>query len=284
MTERDAKELEQELTDARARIADLERALETARRSNDRADRMAILGTMVAGVAHDINTPMGAIKANTDLIARSIQMLQKAFDSDAFKEVVAGDRKVQRARDILEQSNDTTKLAAERIIELVRSLRTFSRDSGEKEELDLHESLEATLAVLNHQLKRGVEVVKSYGTVPRCKFRPGQLSQVFMNLLVNAVQAMDGQGKITIETGIDPDQNAVVVRIRDTGRGIAPEVLPKIFDSGFTTKSAEAGTGLGLGICRRIVEEHLGEIGCQSEVGVGTTFTLRLPCVGGAGA
>jgi len=275
MNERDAKEKE-----LHERIANLERALEAASRQSDRADRMAILGTMVAGVAHDINTPMGSIKANTDLIARAHDMLHTAFESGALAEALAGDKKTRRALTILKQSNDTTKLAVERIVELVRSLRTFSRDSGEKEELDLHENLEATLVVLHHQLKYGVEVVKEYGDVPKCCFRSGQLSQVFMNLLVNAVQAMDGRGKLIIETSANPEQRSIFVRIRDTGKGIAPEILPKIFDAGFTTKSAEAGTGLGLAICRRIVREHDGDIECESEVGVGSTFTVRLPCSG----
>jgi two-component system NtrC family sensor kinase len=276
MAQRDADGEDPALSEARARIVALEAALEAARRTSDRADRMSVLGTMVAGVAHDINTPVGSIKANTDLIARALEMIQKAFETEAGQALLATEKKLPRALSILQQSNDTNKLAAARIIELVGSLRTFSRDAGDKEELDVHEALEATLVLLRHQLRKGVDIEKRYGSVPRCNLRPGQMSQVFMNVLVNAVQAMDGQGKITIETGVE--DGAAVVRFSDTGRGIPAEALPKIFEAGFTTKSADAGTGLGLSICRRIVEEHDGTIECTSVVGTGSTFTVRLPC------
>ena len=160
--------------------------------------------------------------------------------------------------------------------EIVRSLRNFARlDEAEMKEADLHEGINSTLILVNHHLKGRIEVVKDYGVLPRIVCYPSRLNQVFLNLLVNAAQAIEGEGKIEVETGVEEDR--VFVVIRDSGKGIEGSHLDKIFDPGFTTKGVGVGTGLGLSICYQIVQDHGGEIGVESEVGVGSTFTVWLP-------
>ena len=141
--------------------------------------------------------------------------------------------------------------------------------------MDLHEGIENTLTLVQHELRNRVDVEKDYGDIPRVKCYSNQLKQVFMNLLVNASHAIEGQGNIAIKTR--PQGNNVLIEFTDSGRGIPQENLKRIFDPGFTTKGSGVGTGLGLSIVYRIVQEHQGSIDVESEVGKRTTFRLLLP-------
>ena len=164
----------------------------------------------------------------------------------------------------------------ERVENIIRKLRSFARlDEAELKEIDIHEGLEDTLTIIHHQIKHNIEVRKRYGSVPPITCYPGQLNQVFLNILVNAYQAIEGKGTITIETR--QRNNNVEIAISDTGVGISKENLEKIFDPGFTTKGVGVGTGLGLPISYRIVQNHKGDIKVKSTEGVGTTFTILLP-------
>jgi two-component system NtrC family sensor kinase len=155
-------------------------------------------------------------------------------------------------------------------------LRNFARlDEAELQMADLHQGIESTLTLVRHELKNRIRVVKNYGDVPPIRCHPNQINQVFMNMLVNGSQAIKGEGTITIRTFREGD--IVSVQFSDTGVGIPPENLPRIFDPGFTTKGVGVGTGLGLSICFKIVQDHGGRIDVQSEVGKGATFTIRLP-------
>ena len=181
---------------------------------------------------------------------------------------------------MLEDIARINQLASERIVCIVRSLRNFARlDEAELKTADLHEGLDSTLTLVRHQLKNRIEVVKEYGDIPAIRCRPNQLNQVFMNLLVNAAQAVEGKGRITIRTFQSGD--IVNIQISDSGKGIPQENLSRIFDPGFTTKGVGVGTGLGLSICFKIAQDHGGDISVESEVGRGSTFTLRLPVRGG---
>jgi signal transduction histidine kinase len=151
-------------------------------------------------------------------------------------------------------------------------------DEAELKTADLHEGLESTLTLVHHELKNRVQVVKEYGDIPSISCHPNQINQVFMNLLVNASQAVRGEGTITIKTFRDGD--TVNVQISDTGAGIPPENLSRIFDPGFTTKGVGVGTGLGLSICFKIAQDHGGRIDVESTAGEGSTFTVRLPISG----
>jgi len=168
------------------------------------------------------------------------------------------------------------KTACERIVKIVRSLRNFARlDEAERKMADLHEGLESTLTLVHHETKNRIEVVRDFGDIPEIECFPDQLNQVFMNILVNAAHAIEGKGKITITTR--SNAGSVILTFLDTGKGISPENLVKIFDPGFTTKGVGVGSGLGLAICYRIVKEHGGRIEVQSELGRGSTFTITLP-------
>ena len=162
------------------------------------------------------------------------------------------------------------------MLKIVRRLRSFARlDEAELKTVDIHEGIEDTLALIHHDLKHDITVHRRYGDVPPIACFPGRLNQVFLNLLVNARQAIHGKGEITIETAVEGDR--VPIAISDTGHGIEPEHLLRVFDPGFTTKGVGVGTGLGLSICYQIVRNHHGEITVDSKPGEGATFTIRIP-------
>jgi PAS domain S-box-containing protein len=240
------------------------------------SEKMAALGLLVAGVAHEINTPIGSINANAGVTQSALKMIRKALEVDAVKELLAGNRKLQRAMTILEDNTQSNLVASERIVDTVKALKNFARlDESDRKQADLHDGIDSTLTLLRHELKQGVELVKEYSDLPRIECYPNQLNQVFMNLLVNAVQAMDNKGTITIVTElVDGD---AVLQFTDTGKGIAPDDLDRIFDPGFTRKGVGVGTGLGLSISYQIIERHHGKIEVESELGKGTTLTLRIP-------
>jgi signal transduction histidine kinase len=261
------------LDELRRANAELERLLSELRTAQARIvqqGKMAALGQLVAGVAHEINTPLAAIVSNNDLFARAFQRLREGLERHGPE----SDGREHLA--IIEDLTRVSREAGRRITDIVRTLRTFARlDESELKAVDLHEGLESTLVLLAHQLKSGVAVVRDYGELPPVECNPNQLNQVFMNLMVNACQAMAEVGTLTLRTRRSGD--GVLVQIADTGCGIPEERIGRIFDPGYTTKGAAIGTGLGLAIVYQLVEAHGGEITVESEVGRGTTFSLRLP-------
>ena len=238
-------------------------------------EKMASLGELVAGVAHEVNTPVGAIGSSADSVGRCIRILDD-FVRPRLADVGADGERVRKALDVLGENNRIIATAAQRVAAIVKELRRFSRlDEAEYQQANLHEGIDSTLTLLQHQLKNRIEVVKDYGNLPLVDCYPNQINQVFMNVLVNAVQVIEGQGRITIVTR--RDGNHVTASFSDTGRGIAPEYMDRLFDPGFTTKGVGVGTGLGLAISYRIVQSHRGTISVASEPGQGATFTIRLP-------
>jgi signal transduction histidine kinase/nitroreductase len=233
--------------------------------------KMAALGQLVAGVAHEINTPLAAVVNNNEVFLRVFARLHGALDVQTLGETA------QRDLRAVEELLVVTRAACERITGIVRTLRTFARlDEADVKAVDLHEGIESTLVLVAHLLKGGITVERRYGELPRVECHPNQVNQVFMNLLVNACQAMGDTGKLTITTRT-LDGDMVEVRIADSGHGIPAEKLARIFDPGFTTKGAHLGTGLGLSIVYQIVEGHGGEIVVESEAGHGAEFIVRLP-------
>jgi signal transduction histidine kinase len=270
----DRRRLVEDLRRANAELERLLGELRTAQATLVQHAKMAALGQLVAGVAHEINTPLAAVVSNNDLFLRCFVRLRDALGAGGqgagLAEVVGRDLRA------IEELTGVTRSACARITEIVRTLRTFARlDEADVKAVDLHEGLESTLVLLQHLLKGGITVVRKYAELPGVECHPNQINQVFMNLLVNACQAMGDEGTLTLATRALGDQ--VEVRIADTGCGIPEAQLGRIFDPGFTTKGAPLGTGLGLSIVYQIVEGHSGEISVESQVGVGTAFTLRLP-------
>ena len=261
------------------KIRDLEDAMKQLRDTQQQLvmrEKMASLGNLVAGVAHEINNPVGAVKSAADTSERSVEMVCKSLGNSADLNELKENKRFQTAIQILKNNTAVTVTASERIAEIVRSLRDFARlDEAEFQKADIHDGLDSTLTLLRHRLKNRIEVNKQYGDLPRIQCYPNQLNQVFMNVLSNAEQAIAGEGQITIETAREGD--AVVVRIRDTGRGIAQDDVGHIFDPGFTTKGVGVGTGLGLSISYNIIQKHHGRITADSDQGRGTTITITLP-------
>lgn len=236
-----------------------------------RSEKMASLGHLVAGVAHEINTPLGSINSNTSMFISGFEKLKKKLNenNESATDII-------KTANILENLSRINKSACERIIKIVKSLRNFARlDEEELKTVDLHEGLDSTISLIAHLCRDQIEITKNYGEIPHLNCYASQLNQVFMNILVNSTQAIQNQGKITIETGYSNGQIHII--FRDTGIGIPKENLNKIFDPGFTTKGVGVGTGLGLAISYKIIEEHSGSIDVKSKVGEGTTFTLHLP-------
>ncbi|HEY0809234.1 MAG TPA: HAMP domain-containing sensor histidine kinase [Longimicrobiales bacterium] len=257
----------------RKRVRELQAELDGTRQEMLDSTRLASLGNLVAGLVHEINTPIGALHSNHDVLKRALDRLQAILaDEQVEPHELQEVRKVVRA---LYEIENVNTLAVERVDQLVKSLRSFGRPgSAEVGWANLHEGIDSTLAITRHELT-GVEVVKDYGTLPMVLCRPVQLNQVFMNLVINARQAMRDSGKLTIRTRTDGDR--VRISIADTGCGIPPENRTRIFQPGFTTKGARVGMGMGLLIARQIVEHHQGRIDVQSEVNKGTEFTITLP-------
>jgi PAS domain S-box-containing protein len=238
------------------------------------SEKMAALGVLVAGVAHEINTPIAAINSMHDTQVRAMEKFM-SFVKTQLPDILEN-QKMKTTMEIINEADRVIESGCDRVTNIVKRLRSFARlDEAELKTADIHEGLEDTLTLIHHELKHGIKVKKNYGDIPQIACFPGRLNQVFLNLLVNAKQAMKGCGEIEISTTYSDGK--VYVAISDNGVGIPPENLKRIFDPGFTTKGVGVGTGLGLSICYQIIQDHHGEIQVTSEVGKGSTFTVILP-------
>lgn len=250
-----------------ARVEQRTRELGEAQAQLVQSEKMASLGQLVAGVAHELNNPIGFVHANLQLLDEQVRKVTTADP---------GSPEAQRARDAMTKLLARSREGTGRVKKIVEDLRTFSRvDHAELQEVDLHEGIERTLSLIEPRLKEGITVERHYGDLPPVRCYAGQLNQVFMNLLMNAADAMPGGGTIGIRT-VRSDRG-VRLEFSDTGPGIPPEIRSRVFDPFFTTKPVGKGTGLGLSISHGIVERHGGRISVESAVGHGTTFTIDLP-------
>lgn len=239
------------------------------------SEKMASLGSLVAGIAHEINTPIGAVGSMHDTLERSLDKLRDHLDHHPC-ESEEDHRRLERVLKVIDEANRVIRGGIERVTTIVRRLRSFARlDEAELKRASVEEGLEDTLTLIHHEIKHGIHVIREYGNVGQINCYPGRLNQVFLNLLNNARQAMEGEGTITVRTRVEKEW--AVIEIADTGSGIPEDKLSRIFDPGFTTKGVKVGTGLGLSITYKIIEEHQGRIEVASEVGKGTTFSIYLP-------
>lgn len=262
-------------------IEELEGKLQTAERLRSTQNRlivqekMASLGSLVAGVAHELNTPLAAIKSMHDSLVRAVDKLKKKLEAVCSREF-ADDQAMETAFKVIADANRVITSSTERVTHIVRSLQNFSRlDEAEFQLTELHEGLESCLALLQLQMGDHIDVEKKYGDIGSIFCSPGQLNQVFMYLLKSAIQAIGKSGKIRIETSADEDQ--VYIRIDDTGMGIPPEQLERIFDIGFKATGPRVEMEFSWFAAYNIIHEHRGEVEIESEVGKGTEVTISLP-------
>jgi signal transduction histidine kinase len=250
--------------------------LAIANRKLAEAHKMASLGRLSAGIVHEINTPIGSILANNETIRRSIESVKKQL-AESLAASQPPPAKALSMLDTLASLADIDRIACERIYAVIRSLKTFARvNESDMRTVNIHELLLNTLKLSGCVFRRRVNTVTDFGELPEVECYPGLMSQVFLNLVVNASQAIQGDGTVTVRTR--PENGWVHIAVSDTGTGIPPDVRPKIFSAGFTTKPFGEGTGLGLAITREIVEDtHGGKIDFETEIGVGTTFHVRIP-------
>ena len=239
---------------------------------NAEVHQFAAIGRLLAGIVHEINSPIGSIFSNNEVTLRSLEMLDGLLAENT-------PESIERARRIVASCQSLAavdRIACERIRSVIRGLKTISRVDSEPRKVDLNEQLRDTLKLTQAEFRRRVAVETDFGELPEVECYPQMLNQVFLNLLVNAGQAIEGEGRITVRTRAE--DGGVHITIADTGRGMTREQQGKAFDAGYTTKAVGEGTGMGLAISREIIEEkHGGSIAFESAPGVGTTFHIRIP-------
>ena len=241
-------------------------------------DRMASVGTLAAGVAHEINNPLAALVANLEVVALSVAALLKGGRSP--------EEGMKGLRDIEEPLRDARE-AADRVRQIVKDVKIFSRvDASESRPIDVHRIMDSSLRIAWNEIRNRARLTKNYGKVPMVQGNESRMGQVFLNLIVNAAQAIrEGNpagNEIRITTALAAgDDGRVAVEVRDTGSGMSEAVRSKIFDAFFTTKPEGVGTGLGLSICHRLISEMGGAISVESEEGKGSVFRILLPAAKG---
>lgn len=293
--------LQKKLSAAQQKVADTAAELDKMQQSQAQVihtTKLASLGQMIAGVAHEMNTPIGFVKSNVEvvreLMAEHRQLLEKCqqgFDMmlgvdlknpqmhepmrralTKVRAAIAGDERLRDGDDLLKDSVD----GLVQIANLVKNLKGFARvDRDGMDQLDLNECIESALTIAAHQLRDRIEVIKELAQLPKINGVASQINQVLLNLITNAAQAMGDSGKLTVVSRRAGDQ--VEIDISDTGSGIPDDVLPKIFDPFFTTKPVGEGTGLGLSIVHKIVQSHGGTIKVRTAAKKGSTFTISFP-------
>lgn len=287
---RNARRYKQDLERRNVELASRKAELERMQAQMVHSEKMASLGQLAAGVAHELNNPAGFIYGNMEILGKCVAGLERllrvyenaqlpaplASEVNLIKEEINYKYLLADLRSIIADCHN----GAERIRDVVQNLRLFSRlDEAELKKIDLHEGIESTIRLLSQYYgSGGITLERDYAELPQIDCYAGQLNQVWMNLLVNAAQALDGKGTVRLTTRLE-DQMAFV-SISDTGSGITPEHLEKIFDPFFTTKPIGEGTGLGLSIIYGIVERHGGSIKVKSHPGEGTTFEVAIPVNG----
>jgi len=267
------------------------------------SEKMASIGRLAAGVAHEINNPTGFVSSNLKTLSdyiedimglfkeyrKLISNLKKNSDicgslseiSEQLKRIVDLENEVDLEfvlKDIFDLI-DESKEGTERIKKIVQDLKDFAHPGQDKPKFaDINQNIDSTVNVVWNELKYKADVIKDYGDLPRVQCYPQLLNQVFMNLLINAVQSIEKRGEINIKTRAD--NGYVEIKISDTGSGIPKENLNRIFDPFFTTKDVGKGTGLGLNVAYNIIKKHHGKIDVNTGLGKGTTFTIKIPVTG----
>ncbi len=298
------QQLEQRVEKRTAKLSQTVEELKQTQLQLVQSEKMSAIGQLIAGVAHEINNPVGCIVGNIDEATTAIKDLTEYLQLCMEKCQTPGSEIEKKASEIdlefiiedLPKMLFSMKTGIDRIANISSSLRTFSRaDSEYKVLADIREGIDSTLMILQHRLKANnnrptIQVIKNYGDIPSVKCYLGQLNQVFMNVLANAIDAIEEANQdrtfaeikaapniITVTTQLSEGERDVLIKIKDNGKGMSEEIKSQIFDHSFTTKAVGKGTGIGLSISRQIVEETQGgSLTCDSVLGEGTEFTIAL--------
>ncbi|MCK4893706.1 MAG: HAMP domain-containing protein, partial [Calditrichia bacterium] len=265
----------QELKEKNSELEDTLNELKQMQKQVIVQEKMASLGQLVAGLTHEFNTPIGAIRSMKNTKSKALIKLQTALENIA-PDTAGKDHEIRKVMGVILKADQLIDQGTERLNEIIINLKKFARlDEAETVMADIHEGLDSVLALIRHDLLTNIEVVREYSEIPPFVCHPRKLNQVFLNILKNACQAIEDKGRITITTSLK--KHMVHVAIRDTGKGIKQDDLKSIFDPGFTTKSSVVRASLGLSICYQIIQEHHGKINVESQPGKGSVFTVILP-------
>lgn len=274
---RDKEKLDRDMREFQAHLSNLE--------------KMSSLGLIAAGIAHEINNPVNVVYTGSGPLRSNVNNLLELLNKYAeitpncdlkvkLEEIEALKQEIDLEYTIKEtqQLMDSIQEGAKRTALIVKDLKSNLRiDETTVEETNIHACIDSTLTLLINKYKNRINIVKSYGDIPPVLCSPGKINQVLMNLLINAIQAIKDHGEIFITTKFDTDPHHISISIRDTGVGIEDHIKEKIFEPFFTTKAPDEGTGLGLPITIRIIQEHKGTINVNSKVGEGSEFIITLP-------
>lgn len=230
----------------------------------------------MAGLTHEISTPLAAVRSNGDLLEDAVKQLEEALRAGPGREGDGKDKAVGELLTLIRDVLHNNQVACCRLTDITRCVRTFVRpDDTDWKKGSIQQIIENALTLVAHELRGRIKVLTEFGQTAEIECHPNQLSQVFVNLLVNAAQAMDQSGEIRIKTWQEDDR--VYASVSDTGRGMSPETQSRMFETGFTTK--EQGSGLGLPISQKTIQHHGGHLTAKSELGRGSTFVVDLPVV-----
>lgn len=237
-------------------------------------DKMASVGLLVASVAHEINNPIGAVRSIHNSLVHAIDKLKKILNE--VPEDSRSNEAIQTSLKVIDDANRVIDEGTKRVSDFVKRLKNFVRlDEADLQVIDIHDGINNALMLIQPKSRDRIKIIRNFGELPKVQCFSRQLNQVFLNILVNAVQAVKDKGEITVTTSFVNDR--VYVMIKDSGEGIPEHNLDKIYDPGFTTKDSSVGVGLGLTIAYQTVERHHGQIRVESHLGQGTTFTIELP-------
>jgi signal transduction histidine kinase len=240
------------------------------------SEKMALLGKLIAGLAHEVNTPVSVIKSNMNVSKRGLLQLSDELKNSGIIYDKDYSKKINRTLEILESSQITTMDAGNKITALIENLKNFARlDEADVQLVDINDLIRTTLELFSPEPTKDLEIKQKLNSLPRIRCKPRELNQVFMTILINASEAIEAKGIIAVSTSAD-DQY-IHIKISDSGRGIPPNQLKNIFDIGFSTKDAKVKFNVGLANSYNIIQQHGGEISASSKVGRGSEFWIKLP-------
>ena len=268
-----------DITDLKRAELELSEALENLKSAQAQvvqSEKMSALGKLTAGIAHEINTPVGVVTSSADNFERCVNKIVDAVENSRTLEEVRSNKTFQKSLQIIRENSRIIAAASSRIGQVVGNLKNFAgQDAGTYQTANVHEGIENVLALVHFEKKEGVRVARKFGDLPEVHCNPGELSQVFMTLLTNAFEAVGEEGLVTVETWKDGTQ--VHIKISDTGKGMPEDTVRTLFDLSFQTKGSRVGVGLGLSNAYNVVKKHNGAITVASELGRGTQFLITLP-------